>query len=139
MADKVKTIVRGSRRLTFLPQTFGAFYLRAETYVFNFMKKYAENYDGGLWEYVIYPNGARAFIAPAGYKLSLSNYFEADVTAEEAGIIVALYAYSHYSGVAFEQQLDSLTEAMGERFHTLRDYVLDLPDESRQKILAAID
>lgn len=60
-------------------------------------EKYAVGYDGGCWEYITYENGACAFIAPDGYQLTLPNYFDEPVSAKEAGIIVALYAYSHFA------------------------------------------
>lgn len=103
MADIVRTrIFSAEHKLRFLPYAFDIFFLQAENYVTNFMHQYAESYDGGLWEYVVMPNGACAFIAPDSYSLSLPNCFNELVSAKETGIIVALYAFNHYYGMAFE-------------------------------------
>ncbi|WP_250392833.1 antirestriction protein, partial [Escherichia coli] len=79
------------------------------------------------------------FIAPDGYQLTLPNYFDEPVSAKEAGIIVALYAYSHFCCVAFERGWQRVNETMAERYHTLRDFTETLPPESQSRIFRAID
>ncbi len=117
MANIVTAKIYGpAQKMRFLPYAFAEFYLQAENYVCSFMKKYAVGYDGGCWEYITYENGACAFIAPDGYQLTLPNYFDEPVSAKEAGIIVALYAYSHFCYVAFERGWQRVNETMAERY-----------------------
>ncbi|WP_407213065.1 antirestriction protein [Enterobacter hormaechei] len=78
-------------------------------------------------------------MAPDGYQLTLPNYFDEPVSAKEAGIIVALYAYSHFCYVAFERGWQRVNETMAERYHTLRDFTETLPPESQSRIFRAID
>ncbi|MGX5056899.1 antirestriction protein [Enterobacter asburiae] len=123
----------------FMPYAFGKCFSDAESYVYNFMQKHAVGYDGGSWEFIAYENGACAFIAPDSYQLTLPNYFDEPVTAKEAGIIVALYAFSHFCCVAFECGEQQINELMAERYHTLRDFTETLPPESQSRIFRAID
>lgn len=140
MANTVTAKIYGpAQKMRFLPYAFAEFYLQAENYVCSFMKKYAVGYDGGCWEYITYENGACAFIAPDGYQLTLPNYFDEPVSAKEAGIIVALYAYSHFCCVAFERGWQRVNETMAERYLTLRDFTETLPPESQSRIFRAID
>ncbi|WP_340613240.1 antirestriction protein [Xenorhabdus thailandensis] len=103
------------------------------------MCQYAKGYDGGEWKYVIMPNGACAFIAPKGYHLSLDNYFDESVSAEEVGIIVALYSFSHYCCIAFDKGWSRANELIAQRYHTLRNYVKTLPLDAQDRIFRAID
>lgn len=140
MPNKVSAKIYGpAQKNRFLPYAFGGFYLQAENYVYDFMNKNAAGYDGGCWEYITYENGACAFIAPDSYHLSLPNYFDEPVSAKEAGIIVALYAFSHFCCIAFERDLKQLNHLMAERYHTLRDFTETLPVESQSRIFRAID
>ncbi|WP_245397151.1 hypothetical protein [Escherichia coli] len=57
MANIVTAKIYGpAQKMRFLPYAFAEFYLQAENYVCNFMKKYAVGYDGGCWEYITYEN-----------------------------------------------------------------------------------
>lgn len=129
-----------AQKMRFLPYAFAEFHLQAESYVDYFMKKYAVGYDdGGCWEYIIYDNGACAFIAPDSYLFSFPNHFEATVTAKEAGIIVALYAYMNFCCVASERGWQCVNMTMAERYQALRVFVETLPPESQCRIIQAID
>ncbi|WP_407214006.1 hypothetical protein [Enterobacter kobei] len=61
-------------------------------------------------------------------QLTLPNYFDEPVSAKEAGIIVALYAYSHFCYVAFERGWQRVNETMAERYTRCGT----LPKRSRQ-------
>ncbi|ECB6714011.1 ArdB protein [Salmonella enterica subsp. enterica serovar Hvittingfoss] len=126
-------------KMRFLPYAFAEFYPLAEQYVYDFMARHAVGYDGGSWEFIVYANGACAFIAPDSYQFTLPNYFDEPVSAEEAGIIVALYAYSHFCCVAYARGWERLNEMMAERYHTLRDYTATLSPASQSRIFRAID
>ncbi|WP_426575624.1 antirestriction protein (plasmid) [Xenorhabdus stockiae] len=140
MTDIVKKrILNAEQKSRFLPDIFDVFFPDAENYVNHFMHQYAKGYDGGEWEYVIMPNGAYAFIGPKGYHLSLSNYFDEFLSKEEVGIIVALYAFSHYCCIAFDKGWDRANELMAQRFHALRDYTETLPSDVQSRIFRAID
>ncbi|SQK17177.1 Antirestriction protein [Escherichia coli] len=71
--------------------------------------------------------------------LSLPNYFEGECSAREVGIIVCLYAYSYFCGLAYEEGKAELNETMANRYHLLREYVNTLENESQNRIYRAID
>ncbi|TNR77452.1 antirestriction protein, partial [Escherichia coli] len=55
------------------------------------------------------------------------------------GIIVCLYAYSYFCGLAYEEGKAELNETMANRYHLLREYVNTLENESQNRIYRAID
>lgn len=59
--------------------------------------------------------------------------------AREVGIIVCLYAYSYFCGLAYEEGKAELNETMANRYHLLREYVNTLENESQNRIYRAID
>ncbi|MFY2979646.1 antirestriction protein ArdB, partial [Klebsiella pneumoniae] len=84
-------------------------------------------------------NGAFFMEAPQPLWLSLPNYFEGECSAREVGIIVCLYAYSYFCGLAYEEGKAELNETMANRYHLLREYVNTLENESQNRIYRAID
>ena len=105
----------------------------------SFLNRYAKDYQGGYWEYLQASNGAFFMEAPQPLWLSLPNYFEGECSAREVGIIVCLYAYSYFCGLAYEEGKAELNETMANRYHLLREYVNTLENESQNRIYRAID
>jgi Antirestriction protein len=130
----IATLVPDSRRLSFLPKTFGRLMMKVEQEVFSQMAELCDDYRGGYWHFFELSNGG-GFLASAGsdpVKIVVEgNGYAGSVSAEAAGIIATLFALSH---LAFRH---SDADTLSERFHQLRDFALGHPE--REVILAAID
>ncbi len=131
-AKIVATLVPENYRLGFLPRHFGLKCMRIENAVYGHMGRLCPGYTGSYWDFADLSNGG-CYLAPRGgaYALVAPNGFEATVSAEVAGLIASLYAFSHLS---FQFETD---EVFSDRFHQLREFVLEHPEA--QVILAAID
>ena len=124
-------------RMNFMPAAFRGAFFSADHFIQSFLNRYAKDYQGGYWEYLQASNGAFFMEAPQPLWLSLPNYFEGECSAREVGIIVCLYAYSYFCGLAYEE--GKLNETMANRYHLLREYVNTLENESQNRIYRAID
>lgn len=128
------TLVPDARRGAFLPALFGRrHFFKGETLVYSFLQWLSADYGGGYWQFMERA-GHPLYLVPAGrpaYRICCnSNGYEGTVSADAAGIIAALFAFSHLS---FEVEDDHLAEA----YHRLRDYAGDHPEAA--KIFGAID
>ena len=126
-------------RMNFMPAAFRGAFFSADHFIQSFLNRYAKDYQGGYWEYLQASNGAFFMKAPQPLWLSLPNYFEGECSAREVGIIVCLYAYSYFCGLAYEEGKAELNETMANRYHLLREYVNTLENESQNRIYRAID
>lgn len=126
-------------RMNFMPAAFRGAFFSADHFIQSFLNCYAKDYQGGYWEYLQASNGAFFMEAPQPLWLSLPNYFEGECSAREVGIIVCLYAYSYFCGLAYEEGKAELNETMANRYHLLREYVNTLENESQNRIYRAID
>ncbi|EPL2412983.1 antirestriction protein ArdB [Klebsiella pneumoniae] len=126
-------------RMNFMPAAFRGAFFSADHFIQPFLNRYAKDYQGGYWEYLQASNGAFFMEAPQPLWLSLPNYFEGECSAREVGIIVCLYAYSYFCGLAYEEGKAELNETMANRYHLLREYVNTLENESQNRIYRAID
>ena len=126
-------------RMNFMPAAFRGAFFSADHFIQSFLNRYAKDYQGGYWEYLQDSNGAFFMEAPQPLWLSLPNYFEGECSAREVGIIVCLYAYSYFCGLAYEEGKAELNETMANRYHLLREYVNTLENESQNRIYRAID
>lgn len=127
------SVVPDYRRLTVLPRYYGQNMLRVESYVYAFMDSLCDHYTGGNWDFCEVSNGG-FFMKPTGaetYKLSVAgNWFEGELSAEAAGIVVTLYALNYAC-------LDTFDEKLTDQYHLLRDLAGQHPEGAR--IFAAID
>ena len=126
-------------RMNFMPAAFRGAFFSADHFIQSCLNRYAKDYQGGYWEYLQASNGAFFMEAPQPLWLSLPNYFEGECSAREVGIIVCLYAYSYFCGLAYEEGKAELNETMANRYHLLREYVNTLENESQNRIYRAID
>ncbi|EGD4232755.1 antirestriction protein [Salmonella enterica subsp. enterica serovar Meleagridis] len=126
-------------RMNFMPAAFHSAFFSADHFIQSFLNRYAKDYQGGYWEYLQASNGAFFMEAPCSLRLSLPNYFEEECSPREVGIIVFLYAYSYFCGLAYEEGKAELNEKMANRYHLLREYVNTLDKESQNRIYRAID
>ena len=127
--------VAEERRPTFLPELFGpSRMLVAENMVYAMMNSLSPlDYAGGHWDF--YELGGRPlFMAPtskARYRMACSgNGWQGEVSAEAAGIIATLFAFSHLS---FHHAADQLVEG----YVRLYEFAGDHPEAA--EIFQAID
>lgn len=127
--------VAEERRPTFLPELFGPTrMLVAENMVYAMMDSLSPlDYGGGHWDF--YEQGGRPlFMAPtskAHYRMACSgNGWQGEVSAEAAGIIATLFAFSHLS---FHHASDQLVEG----YARLYEFAGDHPEAA--EIFQAID
>lgn len=70
-----------------------------ECAIFQWMRDLCAAYAGGRWRFYTLSNGG-FYMAPEAsgfYALACPNHFEAEVSADTAGVIACAYAYSHLS------------------------------------------
>lgn len=144
------------RRLAFVPQLFAT--PVGERLAINFLSRHS-NYDGGMWNFYEVPvgltgrvgpwagmiiNHPTGYIAPADgvYRLTIpGNYFDAEVSADAAGIIATLFVLNHLSWKASELGKDyALTcQRLIERQDALKDYICIIQHPEKSLIFQAID
>ena len=121
-----------SQRLEALPRHFGRFMLIVERAVYSTLEHLSSDYHGGYWHFYELSNGG-FYMAPDGGPLRIEvqgNDFGGVLSADAAGIVACLFAYSRLS---FKYQSDVLAE----HYHQLREFALDHADASL--IMSAID
>ncbi|WP_114836216.1 antirestriction protein (plasmid) [Agrobacterium tumefaciens] len=128
-------IVPDERRLEFLPILFGRLLLIiGENTVYSLMERLSPlDYHGGFWDFYEH-EGKPLFLAPR----SRSRFritgeitgFQGEVSAEAAGIIATLFAFSHLS---FRHPSDHLSKG----YARLYAYSAEHPEAS--EIFQAID
>lgn len=125
--------VDDSERMLALPRHFGQRLLIFEGTVYDFMRRFAADYDGGYWQFYELSNGG-FYMAPDGrpFRFSIdTNGYEGEMSADAAGITVCLFACSHLS---FRYSEDNV---FGDHFHFLREFAAEHAEASA--IFAAID
>lgn len=126
-ADRIVcTPVPDEQRIAFWPQHFGTIpkWTTLEPHIFAWMYRFCEDYSRGIWNFYTLSNGG-AFMAPEATgnqddKWTLFNSMNgngAEMSAEAAGIVVCLIAYSHHT-------CRTECDAMTEHYYRLRDYAL---------------
>jgi hypothetical protein len=135
VTPQAASIVPDERRLDFLPTLFGRSLLMVgENAVYSLMERLSPlDYGGGFWDFYEY-EGKPLFLAPRSksrFRITGEiNGFQGEVSAEAAGIIATLFAFSHLS---FQNQSAQLLEGYGR----LYAYCSDHPEAA--KIFQAID
>lgn len=90
-------LIADDKRLDALPHAFGRDFLRIEQAVYLAMRQLCADYDGGYWDYYhLSNNGFYMATQAAGEQVRIvtPNYFDQTVSADAAGIIACLYAFS---------------------------------------------
>lgn len=129
------TRVPDDRRMDFPPRLFGRrLLIIGEPTVFRFMEILSpSDYSGGFWDFYELA-GQPLYLAPTSKSrfriLCEGNGFEGEVSADAAGIIATLFAFSHLS---FRHDDDELAEGYGR----LYAYAADHPEAAA--IFQAID
>lgn len=127
------TKVADEDRLNFWLRHVGmAKMLAFERHVYCWMRRLCSHYDGGYWNFYDLSNGG-FYIAPADEKKMWltwpGNYFNDEMSADAAGIVVTLYALNDFA--------EQISPAFGEKHRQLYDYIESHPEA--QAIYAAID
>lgn len=145
------------RRLAFIPQLFAT--PLGEQMAINFMRLHCANYDGGYWDFYEIPRGISGQIAtwtnactsrPTGYiappegtyQLAIpGNYFDAEVSADAAGLITTLFVLNQLSWKvsAMGNQYALTCQALTERQDALKDYISIIQHPESHLIFRAID
>jgi len=135
VTPQTASIVPDERRLDFLPTLFGRSLLMiGENAVYSLMERLSPlDYGGGFWDFYEH-DGKPLFLAPR----SKSRFritgeitgFQGEVSAEAAGIIATLFAFSHLS---FQYQSEHLSDGYG------RLYAYSADHAEAAEIFQAID
>ncbi|MGF6440467.1 antirestriction protein [Paraburkholderia youngii] len=132
--------VAENERNAFMLELFGACNLIVADRVLQGLvhRMAGDSYKGGLWLYRRTSNGAlyAAPAAPESLTITvIGNYFEREMSADAAGIVLTMTAISAL--MESETASDDVLELLHTRYYALRDYAKTLPE--REAILAAID
>lgn len=143
-------------RLAFIPQLF--FTEQGDQMVAAWFAAHSQ-YSGGFWRYFTVPRGICGRIAgwtedcitrPTGYVVPpeglyhliiASNYFEAEVSAEAAGIIATLICLNRLNWQVFEMgpEMARVCQGLVDRQDALKDYISIIKHPERDLIYRAID
>ena len=135
IAPQCATIAPEGRRPEFLPTLFGrSLLIVAENAVYSMMDRLSPlDYGGGFWDFYEH-DGKPLFLAPkSGSRFRITGEitgFQGEVSAEAAGIIATLFAFSHLS---FQYPSDTLSEG----YERLYAYSAEHPEAA--EIFQAID
>ena len=132
------SLVASDRRLDFLPTYFGpSLMLRGEAFVYNWMRRLSDDYDGGFWNFYELSNGGfyLAPTLPARLWIEVeSNGYDGEMSADAAGIVATLFALGQlFAGNRASREMDALID----RYHFLREFAMDHAE--RSEIFQAID
>lgn len=135
LTPQTASIVSDERRLEFLPALFGrSLLIIGENAVYGLMERLSPlDYGGGFWDFYEH-EGKPLFVAPRSEKrfriTGEITGFQGEVSAEAAGIIATLFAFSHLS---FQYQSEQLSEGYG------RLYAYSADHTEAAEIFQAID
>lgn len=144
------------QRLAFIPQLF--YTPQGDQLVAAWLQAHS-HYDGGFWRYFAVPRGICGRIAgwtedcitrPTGYlvppegtyQLTIpGNYFDAEVSADAAGIIATLMSLNRLNWQVFEMgdRMTHVCQGLADRQDALKDYVSIINHPESDKIFRAID
>ncbi|CAN7642788.1 antirestriction protein [Brucella pseudogrignonensis] len=104
------SIVSDARRPQFLPNLFGhSFLLIAENTVYNLMQRLSPlDYNGGFWDFYEHEDQPLYMAPKTANRFRITGDvtgFHGEVSADAAGIIATLFAFSHLSFLYQSDQL----------------------------------
>lgn len=115
-----------------LPKYFGHKMMQVEATIFGTMGNLSSDYTSGYWKFYEIPDGF--YMAPdyeTDLKIQVSgDYFDDEMSADAAGIVVCLFVYCHFATKYPEGNF-------GDLYHALRDFASGHAESS--KIYSAID
>jgi Antirestriction protein len=127
------SVVPDELRLNFLPHYLGSRYLRGETLVYEWARRLASAYNGGLWVFFQLSNGG-FYLAPERcgrlhVRWHMNGYNDM-MGADAFGIVVTLFALCHLAELRHDDRII-------EHYHALRAYAAQHVEAA--DILRAID
>ncbi|KQT62080.1 MULTISPECIES: antirestriction protein [unclassified Aureimonas] len=130
----IADLVSDERRMDFLPALFGLpLLIVGEHTVYHFLDRLSPDYGGGFWDF-LERDGTPLYLRPASdgrFRIHCTtNDYEGEVSADAAGIIATLFAFSHLS---FRDRSDRMANAYARLYAFAADHA-----EARA-ILGAID
>ncbi|BCH47571.1 hypothetical protein KAM260_54620 (plasmid) [Klebsiella pneumoniae] len=152
-----QSIIDGEKRLQFIPAFFCT--PLADNMAADWLRQYS-NYDGGFWNYWVIPQGIggsvepnriifttsrTGYIAPEGeqrYHLIIpGNYFDAEVSADAAGIVATLMILNRLSCQVSDMgpEYVRICRRLVSRQDALKDYLSIIQHPERHLIWRAID
>lgn len=126
--------VPGNLRGNFLPRKIPKVFIQYESMVYHYMDEFCKDYAGGFWDFFTLSNGGFYMSLQSEKTLSIcidSNYFEGNLSANAASIVVNLFVFCHLAN-SFPDD-----ESLGDYYYALRDFSRNHPEASL--ILSAID
>jgi hypothetical protein len=150
-------VTDGDERLDFIPALF--FTPSADNMIASWLRQHSD-YDGGFWNYYVIPKGVTGSIAPhtdiilatqTGYiapegeqrynMVVPGNYFEAEVSADAAGIIASLMIMNWLSWQVADMgpEYSTVCKYLVARQDALKDYVSLIKHPEASLIFRAID
>ena len=122
-------------RMGTLPRHFGRHMTTVEGLIYDLMRQYSADYEGGLWHFFELSNGG-FYMAPSGMSEPVrfsveTNGYAGRMSADAVGITVCLFCFSLLS---FQYRA---TDVFAKHFHRLRDYAMNHVEST--EIFAAID
>lgn len=118
-------------RIDFFPKHCGRAFLMFESHVYNWMRRLCPDYDGVFWQFYELSNGGFYMAPETAMPVRIvceGNYFNEEMSADAAGIVVTLFTLSHMA----ERVL-----SLADRYYDLMEYIDCHPEAG--KIYAAID
>lgn len=126
-------LVSESKRLSILPKYTGKNFGSVEASIFDAMREYCSDYQGGYWYMYELSNGA-FYMAPGRDEMlpisCAGNFYDGSMTADAAGLVASLVGINRVVWKTESQQLINL-------FYALRDFALE--HKEAEEIFKAID
>ncbi|WP_413484591.1 antirestriction protein [Morganella psychrotolerans] len=126
-------------RHEFLYKHLNKVFIFGEQFVYAWMNKYAQTYNGGFWNFIEVSNDAFYMKPENSYLVELPNCFSDELTDKECGIVVTLYMLSDMAARTYAGECCAISDFLSKKYHKLRDYVCQLPQKEQNKIFSAID
>jgi len=120
----VKTLVNDEDRINFLPLKLPKYYLVFEQYVYAFMDKFCEEYNGGYWKYYTLTNNGFYIRLDSDQTFNVSNsnnFFDDKMSTDAACIGVNLYALNYLANIS---ECDEIIRF----YYSLRNYAQEHED-----------
>ncbi|MDF7662793.1 antirestriction protein [Erwiniaceae bacterium L1_54_6] len=133
-------ILDGYVRFRFLPALFGDDFMRAESNVYLYAKRFLPDYDGGVWDFALTEGGC-SFMKPADDErwrvVNPANGGDVTVSSEAAGIIITARVLNHRSWMYDRHDEEELCRHFCLRHRQLMDYAFSHPEAAA--IFRALD
>lgn len=128
-------VVSNGARIHALPKHFKNHFAMYENTIYRHADMLINGYNGGYWDFIELSNGGfymKPNLDSDLISMSFPNYYEDEIEADVAGVIISLYTYS-----VLHPYVDG--DLMAKHYHNLLDYIDKFDDEKYCQIKRAID